>query len=316
MLSAALAAAEDVRPVSMAMRANRREGSATSRFICTCRRVSSKKARQQLQASMWTIARPAAPWSSSLSSRQEMSNWKLEQTSSSPSFQISGFMLFDLPSVLGLVAHSGRVRVPALAPGLARRATIGGQSIEHAAHRAVDLAACAEDHHLQVFQLDPQLFRGLAVAAFLDLDQLQRAALALREHGVEAQVEVQVGQVDALAFLAALALDGRVQRARRGDLGLAGEVVDRDLGAAAVALRAQVLEHRVAHDHRRPDAEGVVALGVEAVRVAVDVEEHLLQRIARVGLARVAAQARSDLHQQVLAVEFVQQPERTASRAQ
>src|SRR5204862_3034507 len=64
---------------------------------------------------------------------------------------------------------------------------------------------------------------------------------------------------------------------------------------------------------RRPDAEGVLALRVEAMRVAIDVEEHFLQHVARVGLARVAAQATGDLDEQVLAVELVEETESPAS---
>ena len=42
---------------------------------------------------------------------------------------------------------------------------------------------------------------------------------------------------------------------------------------------------------------------------AIDVEEHLLQDVVRVGLARVATKATGDLRVEVLAVELVEQSE-------
>src|SRR4029078_4694044 len=131
-------------------------------------------------------------------------------------------------------------------------------AVEHAPHGTVDLPTRAEDDHLQVLELYAQLVPCASVAVFLPFAHVQRRTLALGKHAVELQVEVQVRQVDTRALAAALTLDRSRERAVAAHFGLLGQVLAGDFAAPAAAERAQVLEHRVAHDHRRPDAEGVL----------------------------------------------------------
>ena len=58
-----------------------------------------------------------------------------------------------------------------------------------------------------------------------------------------------------------------------------------------------------------PAAERIGLVGMEAVRIAVDVEEHLLQHVVRIDVMEGAAQIALDRVQERGAVEFEQQRE-------
>jgi hypothetical protein len=75
-------------------------------------------------------------------------------------------------------------------------------------------------------------------------------------------------------------------------------------------LVARALEDRVPHDHRGPVAESALAIRLELVRIAVDVEEDFLQDIVRVEREVELAQTRADGRQEELVVELVEQAKR------